>query len=184
MPGPTRRNAVHGSSSKSAGKPARPIFEGSEDAVAARAWCRDRPQRRDPAGLADDRQRRLSRCELTSDSVIAVGDRLRGVPEFSASLWATYRAPDPLSGIMLSAGTTRVGKRRATLPIPIASRAIRASTCRQTFRRETLAVGTRTGVRWRPSGREAGRQLPRLISIALQSLLIGNRKDASRSAVQ
>lgn len=106
-------------------------------------------------------------AKVTRDSVIAVGNRLRGVPEFSASLWATYRVARPLSGEMLGAGATRVGKREATLPILIASRAIRALTCRQTFRRETLAVGTRTEVRWRSSGREASRQLPRFISIVV-----------------
>ncbi|PTQ64963.1 iron complex outermembrane receptor protein [Sphingomonas sp. PP-CE-3G-477] len=53
---------------------------------------------------------------VTRDSVIAVGNRLRGVPEFSASLWTTYRvANGPLAGMMLGAGATRVGEREGDL---------------------------------------------------------------------
>ncbi len=53
---------------------------------------------------------------VTRDTVIPVGNRLRGVPEWSGNLWTTYRIPaGPLGGAMLGGGAIRVGARAGDL---------------------------------------------------------------------
>ena len=55
-------------------------------------------------------------AEVTRDSIIAIGNRLRGVPRTSASLWTTYRLRrGPLTGLTLGAGATRIGRRAGDL---------------------------------------------------------------------
>ncbi len=55
-------------------------------------------------------------AQVTRDSVIPVGNRLRGVPRVSASLWSTYHvATGPLYGLTLGAGAVHVGEREGDL---------------------------------------------------------------------
>lgn len=55
-------------------------------------------------------------AEVTRDTVVAVGNRLRGIPRYSGSLWTTYRFKDgALSGLMIGGGATHVGKRAGNL---------------------------------------------------------------------
>jgi iron complex outermembrane receptor protein len=51
-------------------------------------------------------------AKIARDTTFAVGNRLVGVPEFSASLWSTYQIPDgPWRGLGVGFGATHVGAR-------------------------------------------------------------------------
>ncbi|MFC7520123.1 TonB-dependent receptor domain-containing protein [Xanthomonas populi] len=55
-------------------------------------------------------------AHVTRDSVIPVGNRLRGVPRVGASAWSIYHvASGPLYGLTLSAGAVHVGEREGDL---------------------------------------------------------------------
>ncbi len=55
-------------------------------------------------------------AQVTRDNVHATGNRLRGVPRFSASLWSTYRFTEgSLYGLTLGAGAVHVGEREGDL---------------------------------------------------------------------
>ncbi|MFT4247996.1 MAG: TonB-dependent siderophore receptor [Pseudomonas sp.] len=55
-------------------------------------------------------------ARITRDNVYAQGNRLRGVPRFSASLWSTYRiSAGPLYGLTFGAGAVHVGEREGDL---------------------------------------------------------------------
>ncbi|PPU44832.1 TonB-dependent siderophore receptor [Xanthomonas arboricola] len=55
-------------------------------------------------------------AQVTRDTVIPAGNRLRGVPRVSASLWSTYHvASGPLYGLTLGAGAVHVGEREGDL---------------------------------------------------------------------
>ncbi|AWN37535.1 TonB-dependent siderophore receptor [Methylobacterium radiodurans] len=49
---------------------------------------------------------------ITRDTTFAIGNRLIGAPEFSASIWSTYQIQDgPWRGLGVGAGVTHVGNR-------------------------------------------------------------------------
>ncbi|WP_082483786.1 TonB-dependent siderophore receptor [Methylobacterium sp. Leaf87] len=51
-------------------------------------------------------------AKIARDTTFAVGNRLVGVPEFSASVWSTYQIPDgPWRGLGVGFGATHVGAR-------------------------------------------------------------------------
>jgi len=55
-------------------------------------------------------------AEVTRDTVLAVGNRLRGIPRWSGNLWTAYHVcRGPVAGLILGGGVTYVGRRAGNL---------------------------------------------------------------------
>jgi len=55
-------------------------------------------------------------AEVTRDIVLAVGNRLRGIPRWSGNLWTTYHVRrGAVAGLIPGGGVTYVGRRAGNL---------------------------------------------------------------------